>query len=173
MLAGLAVICFDHGRFAQPSNLCVKLKLKQIVEPSPQVSSTQRAACPVRVYYEDTDCGGVVYHTAYLRFMERARTEWLRTLGFEQDKLAKQHGIVFVVQGINVRFQKPAVLDDLLEVTTAVEALGYARVVFAQTVERAGQVLAAAAVTVACLELASFKPVPIPTIMRATMESGQ
>ena len=89
---------------------------------------------PVRVYYEDTDCGGVVYYANYLRFMERARTEWLRALGFEQDVLATQHGVIFAVRSVALDFIRPARFNDLLRVGAGVVERRAASLTFAQEV---------------------------------------
>ncbi|MDP2783622.1 MAG: YbgC/FadM family acyl-CoA thioesterase, partial [Sulfurimicrobium sp.] len=91
---------------------------------------------PVRVYYEDTDSGGVVYYANYLKFMERARTEWLRVHGFEQTDLMREHGVIFVVRDVHITYLRPAVFDDLLQVTVSVHATGRSWIEFAQTVER-------------------------------------
>jgi acyl-CoA thioester hydrolase len=125
---------------------------------------------PVRVYYEDTDAGGVVYHASYLRYMERARTDWLRELGFAHQRLASEFGMHFVVQAMQIRFLRPAKLDDLLTATASIESLGHARVVFGQTVERGSETLARASVSAACLELATGKPVPMPGTLRNNLK---
>lgn len=117
---------------------------------------------PTRVYYEDTDAGGVVYHTNYLKFMERARTEWLRSLGFEQDRLREESGVVFAVRDMRVEFLKPARFNELLSVTASVKQSGKASLVFSQTVERGGECLCRALVKVACIDIARFKPTAIP-----------
>jgi acyl-CoA thioester hydrolase len=132
-------------------------------------SAFRKFSIPVRVYYEDTDAGGIVYHATYLRFMERARTDFLRHLGFEHQRLATEFGVQFVVTAMTVKFLRPALLDELVEATAAVESLGRARVVFVQTVERRGVALVRASVTAACLELGSMKPVPIPQPLREKM----
>jgi len=121
---------------------------------------------PVRVYYEDTDTGGVVYYANYLKFFERARTEWLRSFGLNQDKLALEQGLIFVVRRAVLDFVRPARLDDMLEVT--VEPVKRARVYMdlAQEVRRDTQVLARAEVRVACLSLRGFKPVEMPQSLR-------
>jgi acyl-CoA thioester hydrolase len=122
---------------------------------------------PVRVYYEDTDTGGIVYYANYLKFFERARTEWLRSFGLNQDKLTQEQGLIFVVRRASVNFVRPARLDDMLEVT--VEPLKPARVYYvqlAQEARRGGQVLARAEIQVACLNLLSFKPVAMPEFLR-------
>jgi acyl-CoA thioester hydrolase len=126
---------------------------------------------PVRVYYEDTDAGGVVYYANYLRFMERARTEWLRALGFEQDELSRQHGVVFAVRSVTVDFLKPARFNDLLLATLVVQRLGRASATFFQTIEREGTVLCQAEVKVACLDSASFTPRPFPSHIMDSLEA--
>ena len=91
---------------------------------------------PVRVYFQDTDAGGVVYHAAYVNFMERARTEWLRTFGYSNAGLMKELGVVFVVRSITLDYLKPALLDDLLAVTARIKEVGRSRVMLLQTVRR-------------------------------------
>lgn len=120
---------------------------------------------PVRVYYEDTDAGGVVYYASYLRFMERARTEWLRSLGYEQDVLVRAHGIVFAVVEANVRYRRPARFNDQLVVTAAVSEVSKAALRFEQQVRRDGvvpHVCVEAEIRVACVDLESFRARPIP-----------
>ena len=121
---------------------------------------------PVRVYYEDTDTGGVVYYANYLKFFERARTEWLRNLGVNQDKLAQEEGLIFVVRRALLDFARPARLDDMLEVT--VEPLKIARVYvdLTQQAKCDAQLLARTEVRVACLNQRNFKPAPIPPLLR-------
>lgn len=116
----------------------------------------------VRVYYEDTDSGGVVYYANYLRFLERARTELLRGLGFQQRELLDETGLVFAVRSITADYLKPARLDDVLQIETAIQALGRAQVTFAQSIRRGEETLLSATVRVACLELARGKPAAIP-----------
>ena len=117
---------------------------------------------PVRVYYEDTDLGGVVYYANYLKFLERARTEWLRALGFEQTELAAVHAVVFVVRSITLEYLKPARFNDELEVTVELRGTGASRIELQQQVRRGADDLAAARVEIACVNTASFKPVRIP-----------
>lgn len=116
---------------------------------------------PVRVYYEDTDCGGVVYHTGYLRYLERARTEWLRSLGLDQSRLRDELGLVFVVRRLSGEYIKPAVLDDQLEVVTSVARQGRARLHFAQEVRR-DATLFSGNVEVVCLTADTMRPRPLP-----------
>src|SRR3989304_2087314 len=117
---------------------------------------------PVRVYYEDIDAGGVVYYANYLKFFERARTEWLRSFGLNQDKLAQEEGLIFVVRRALLDFVRPARLDDMLEIS--VEPLKLARVYadLAQEARCGTQVLARAEIRVACLNQRGFKPVALP-----------
>lgn len=121
---------------------------------------------PVRIYYEDTDAGGVVYYANYLKYLERGRTEFIRALGVEQRELARDTGLAFAVRSLSAEYLKPAVLDDELVVTTAVEALGRAQVTFAQSIARnqgeMPETLLTATVRVACLDLASGRPTAMP-----------
>ena len=118
---------------------------------------------PVRVYYEDTDAGGVVYHSNYLKYMERARTEWLRALGFGQERLRREAGLLFTVTRMDVRFRAPARLDEQLTVSVAVAGLGRASLVLEQTVtrEETATVLIEATARIAMIN-ESFKPTRLP-----------
>ena len=127
---------------------------------------------PVRVYFENTDAGGVVYHSEYLKFLERARTEWLRHLGFDHQALARNHRAVFVVTAMAIEFAKPARLDDNVAVSVHLESLGKVRCVFAQEVRRDDEVLVKAKVTVACVTGESLKPLEIPEALRKKMEAA-
>jgi acyl-CoA thioester hydrolase len=127
---------------------------------------------PVRVYYENTDAGGVVYHAEYLKFLERARTEWLRHLGFDHQGLARTHRVQLIVTSIAVDFAKPARLDETLAVGVQLESLGKARCVFAQEIRREDEVLARARVTVACVSGEALKPAEIPEPLRRKMEAA-
>jgi len=126
----------------------------------------KRFSWPVRIYYEDTDAGGIVYYANYLKFFERARTEWLRSVGLNQDKLAQEEGLIFVVRRALLEFASPARLDDLLEVT--VEPMKVARVYvdLAQEARCGTRVLARAQIRVACLDRRNFKPVAMPQFLR-------
>ena len=139
------------------------------VAPAPLDSDAKTGArawftWPVRVYYEDTDLGGVVYHANYLRFMERARTEWLRALGFEQDALRERLAVQFVVVEAAVAFRRPARFNDALEVSVAVHQAGRASLAFHQEVRAAeGHTLFCMGdVRVACVDAQTFKPRPLP-----------
>lgn len=127
---------------------------------------------PVRVYFENTDAGGVVYHGEYLKFLERARTEWLRHLGYDHQALARDHGALFVVTSMAIDFARPARLDDSLAVSVRLESLGKVRCVFAQEVRRDDEVLVKARVTVASVTGENMKPVEIPEGLRKKMEAS-
>jgi len=125
----------------------------------------------VRVYYEDTDSGGVVYHSNYLNFMERARTEWLRMQGFEQPDLKQNLHIVFVVHSMSIDFKKPAKFNDLLAVQSQLIKVGHSSLVFLQKITLNNQVLVQAQVKLACVSAITFKPVVIPKSVLIKMES--
>lgn len=137
--------------------------------PGPQVFSW-----PVRVYYEDTDAGGVVFYANYLRFMERARSEWLRALGFEQTRLADDYGVLFVVRAVQIEYLKPSRFNDSLQVTVEVVNVGASRIRFSQRVlreEEGGvmQELVTALVDVVCVTTGIFKPSRMPGALRTRM----
>jgi len=116
----------------------------------------------VRVYYEDTDLGGVVYYANYLKFLERARTEWLRALGVEQTALAAGHRVIFVVRSIALEYLKPAAFNDELVVTVELEDLGAVQILLRQRISRGTVEVVTARVRIACINTATFKPVRIP-----------
>jgi acyl-CoA thioester hydrolase len=127
---------------------------------------------PIRVYYEDTDAGGVVYYANYFKFMERARTEWLRSLGFGQAELARDPGVLFAVHSAKLEFLKPARFDDLLEATIEIRERGRASLTFGQLVRRGNDVLCEGEVRVACLEAKSFAPCSIPAAIFSRIDTG-
>jgi acyl-CoA thioester hydrolase len=122
---------------------------------------------PLRVYWEDTDAGGVVFYANYLKFFERARTEWLRSLGFEQERLRAQTGSIFIVTDTHVRYRRPARLDDMLAVTVHVEHAGRAQMTIAQQAWRqlpqGEELLAEGTIRIGCVDAGTFKPQRIPT----------
>lgn len=113
---------------------------------------------PVRVYYEDTDHGGVVYHANFVKFMERARTEWLRNIGVEQDRLSTEQGLVFAIREVQLKFHLPGHFNDELEVSVRLVKCGYASADFYQKVRRDGELLCEGTVRLVSLETGSFKP---------------
>lgn len=135
-------------------------------EPNPNAFTI-----PVRVYYEDTDAGGVVYYANYLRFFERCRTEWMRFAGHDQSALASEAGIGFVARKAACEYLKPARLDDQLNVGLEVEKLTRVRVVFRQHVRRGDEELVTGTVEIACVDMATMKPAPIPNFLYAKLEA--
>jgi len=130
---------------------------------------------PVRVYYEDTDNGGVVYYANYLKFMERARTEWLRALGVEQDYLVEKHDLIFAVRSAQVEYRKPARFNQLLNVTAAVANVSKASVTFEQKItpaENNNVVLCDGQIRVVSLSASTFKPKPLPAEISMEIISG-
>ena len=141
---------------------------------------------PVRVYYEDTDNGGVVYYANYLKFMERARTEWLRSLGLEQDRLINEQGIIFAVRSVQVDYLKPALFNQLLSVSAEIIETGKASLTFKQevvvdkknkaenSITKGGeseavssdQILCRGQIKIACLDTSSMRPCAIPDSIR-------
>ena len=133
-------------------------------------------AFPVRVYWEDTDAGGVVYHAQYLAFLERARTEWMRAQGFGQEALRSGRDLVFVVRGMQLGFVAPARLDDQLQVSVRLLQCRGASFVLAQRIHRGAALLVEAEVRIAALAAAAFRPRKIPhdlsTRLKSLLESA-
>lgn len=140
-----------------------------VVTSSASAGATFRL--PVRVYYEDTDAAGVVYYASYLRFMERARTEWLSALGFELAALEAEHGVAFAVHHLDIRYHQPARLGDRLEVTVTMTGHGRARILADQRVCRGDLALVEARVTLACLDRTHWRPVRIPAPLATRLEN--
>lgn len=142
--------------------------------PEPAAQPPPGFTWRLRVYWEDTDAGGVVYHAGYLRFLERARTEWMRAAGIGQQALRNSHGVVFVVRDFNIAYDQPARLDDELDATVQVERLRSASIELAQQVLRAadGAALARARVRVACVDARTFTPNRIPPDLAALIQQG-
>jgi len=124
---------------------------------------------PLRVYWEDTDAGGVVFYANYLKFFERARTEWLRHLGVGQRALREATGAMFVVTDTQVRYRAPARLDDLLEVTVALKHRGSASMTIAQQAWRGGDLLAEGEIRIGCVDQGTFRPRRIPNEVHALL----
>ncbi|MDT8407835.1 MAG: tol-pal system-associated acyl-CoA thioesterase [Methylococcales bacterium] len=120
---------------------------------------------PVRVYWEDTDAGGVVFYANYLKYLERARTEWLRSLNVEQDVLKDQHGLIFVVRHVAIDYLKPARFNDALQVTATLSGRSKASATFHQTILRDTQRLIEANVRIVCLDAQTFRPKPLPSFL--------
>jgi acyl-CoA thioester hydrolase len=124
---------------------------------------TAAFAHPVRVYWEDTDAGGVVFYANYLKYFERARTEWLRAAGFGQQQLREQFGLIFVVTDTALRYHAPARLDDMLDVSVEPEAPRGASLTLAQSVRRAATTLVDSRITIACVQRQTLRPRRIPS----------
>ena len=122
---------------------------------------------PIRVYWEDTDAGGVVYHGSYVRFLERARTEWLRAGGVGQQDLRAAEDVVLAIRDMTLDFRSPARLDDELQVSVVMTERRAASLVVAQEISRGDRVLVAAVVRVACLTASTFRPRPLPEWLAA------
>ena len=127
---------------------------------------------PVRVYYEDTDAGGIVFYANYLKFFERARTEWLRATGVAQQALVVEHGAIFVVKHVSVDYHAPARLDDELKLTLTIEKLGRASVQFAQQAWCGDVLLASAHVKVGCVDAVTLRPRSLPDEAAAKMRAA-
>jgi len=137
---------------------------------------------PIRVYYEDTDAGGVVYHSNYIKFFERARTEWLRQLGYELDELAQEEQLLFVVRAVSCEYLRPAQFNDELFVSAEIIELGKTSIQFEQKVMRAAKetdppntdscvILAKGLVTVVSVDARKFRPKRLPTNILETIQS--
>jgi acyl-CoA thioester hydrolase len=126
---------------------------------------------PTRVYWEDTDAGGVVYHAQYLAFLERARTEWLRARGYGQELLRVEHGLVFAVRAMRIEFRAPARLDDALDVSVALRQCRHASLVVAQEIRCGGRLLLDAEVKVAALDAGGFRPRGLPETLYQELKS--
>lgn len=126
---------------------------------------------PIRIYYEDTDSGGVVYHSNYLKFMERARTEWLRYFKIDQKSLRDNFDLMFVVHEIDIKFIRPAIFNDEIEVQTKLEKLGSVKIELNQKIFRSSDLLIESRVGVASVNSSTMKPMRIPNDIKLLMES--
>jgi acyl-CoA thioester hydrolase len=126
---------------------------------------------PVRVYYEDTDAAGIVYYANYLRYMERARTEWLASLGYDLADVEREHGVVFAVHRMDIEYRQPARLGERLDVTLDLLEVGRASIRVAQETHRGSDVLTRARVDLACVDRIRWRPARIPATLRTRMET--
>ena len=127
---------------------------------------------PIRVFYEDTDAGGVMYHSNYLNFCERARTEWLRHLTVGRERLHHEFGLMFVVRRASIDYRRPARLDDLLMVETRLSAMGKVRMSLTQTITRDAMFLATIQVEVVAVSVTDFTPTLLPEALRALLPAA-
>lgn len=141
-------------------------------DPGPRDGAASEFTWPVRVYYEDTDAGGIVFYANYLKFFERARTEWLRACGVDQQRLVAETGALFVVRSTALDYRVPARLDDLIVVESRIERIGRASVDFMQEAWRDGTLLATGGIRVACVERATLRPTPIPSHVLQALQHG-
>lgn len=128
---------------------------------------------PIRVYYEDTDTGGVVYYANYLKFFERGRTEWLRSLGVDQRELAAREAIMFVVKQASIEYHHPAHLDDQIDITTHIAKIGAASISFEQSAQRDGRQLVDGRIVVCAVHAQTFKPTRLPSSLRTLLEEAR
>jgi acyl-CoA thioester hydrolase len=133
----------------------------------------RRFSIECRIYWEDTDAGGVVYYANYLKFMERCRSDWLRALKIDQQRLRAERQLQFVVVSVSVDFLRPAVLNDEIRVTAELERLSGATILFEQTIARGDVQLIDASVRVACLDSGTLKPRPIPKDLFVEWRNGE
>ena len=124
----------------------------------------------IRIYFEDTDSGGVVYHSNYLNFMERARTEWLRSLHLNQADLKKKDKIMFVVAKVNINYKKAGRFNDELDIETSIDKIGASRVDLTQNIMKNSDIYTSAKVSIACIHSETFKPQRIPKLIKQQME---
>src|SRR5690554_6189436 len=127
----------------------------------------------IRVYYEDTDAGGVVFYANYLKFFERGRTEWLRQLGVNQIELASKENRIFVVKGLDIRYKRPARLDDLLSIRSKVVRVGKASIDFHQVAELDGEPLCESSIQICCVDAQSLKPAALPNHLKTLLNQLQ
>lgn len=137
-------------------------------------SSPVRFSIPVRVYYEDTDAAGVVYYANYLKFFERCRTEWVRSLGHDQSAMMHEHDIAFVVRHASANYRKPARLDDLLTVDLCITGRGRSRLILEQRILHASEAtpLVSGQIEIACIRASTFKPVSIPPFLNTQFDQS-
>lgn len=125
----------------------------------------------LRVYWEDTDAGGVVFYANYLKFFERARTEWLRALGFEQERMRHEEGVMFIVSATSLRYLSPARLDDFLHVSVALRERGRVSMTLYQQARRGDELLAEGEIRIGCVGARDFKPSRIPASIQQALDS--
>lgn len=134
------------------------------------ISASPRYSIAVRVYWEDTDAGGIVFYANHLKYFERARTEWLRSLGFEQERMRREASTLFVVADTAIRYHRPARLDDLLDVDVSILEAGRASLRLAQKACRDGELLSEATIRLGCVDLQTMRPVRIPESILSAIE---
>ncbi len=134
---------------------------------------TPLSTLDIRVYYEDTDAGGVMYYANYLKFFERGRTEWLRRLGVNQSELAAKEHRLFVIKKVEIQYRIPAKLDDLLAIHSRITRLGHASITFDQSALRGNELLCESSIQVACVDARTFRPAALTHELRTLLEKAQ
>lgn len=147
-------------------------KMRAMNSPTRLSETASRFTWPIRVYYEDTDAGGIVFYANFLKFFERARTEWLRACGVDQGRLAQETDAIFVVRSTALEYHAPGRLDDLLRIDSTITRLGRATVEFDQAALRGETVLAAGQIRVACVDRTTLRPCAIPDAALAALKRG-
>jgi acyl-CoA thioester hydrolase len=142
-------------------------------KPMDQNPNLLHAQLQIRVYYEDTDAGGVMYYANYLKFFERARTEWLRKLGVQQSVLAASENLLFVVKNVQIQYRKPARLDDLLNISSHITRVGPASITFHQTASCQGNVLCESDILVCCVREPDMRPAALTPELRNLLEKAK
>ena len=163
------VRCYQDEHSGRAPQACIIAGFSALAGLQTAVTKDAVFRWPVRVYYEDTDATGIVYHASYLKYCERARTEWLRRLGFGQERLRIEHGVAFTLASAQMQWRRPARLDDLLDVSVRVAAYGKVRIDFEQRIVRGEDrtELAVASMRVACIDTTSMRPRRLPAAMTA------
>jgi len=138
---------------------------------SADINIDNHSTLDIRIYYEDTDAGGVVFYANYLKFLERGRTEWLRRLGFDQTRLAQTEQRLFVVKQLDIQYLRPARLDDLITVHSTLTRVGRASLQFHQTASMGPHTLCTSAITLCCVDAATFKPTGLPDFLRHSLRN--
>src|SRR3989338_3485914 len=159
-----------HSPLEQPMVWVGKMESQEKRERRNMSKRDHVFSLPVRVYFQDTDAGGVVYHASFLNCRGRARREWLRTHGYSNAGLMKEFGVVFVVRSLKLDYFKPALLDDLLNVTAQIKEIGRSRLNLLQSVLRGDELLTEAEVHLVCVSLQGFKPVSVPEVLRQRLK---
>ena len=143
-----------------------------MTQPTRSPESPSGFTWPVRVYYEDTDAGGIVFYANYLKFFERARTEWLRACGIDQQRVADETGAIFIVRSTALDYRAPARLDDMLTITSRIGRIGRASVEFTQEAWRDGTLLVAGHIRIGCVDRAGIRPAAIPPDVLDALQRG-
>ncbi|MBR8315663.1 tol-pal system-associated acyl-CoA thioesterase [Burkholderia dolosa] len=146
--------------------------MRAMTQPTRSPEAPAGFTWPVRVYYEDTDAGGIVFYANYLKFFERARTEWLRACGVDQRRLADDTGTIFIVRSTSVDYRAPARLDDTLTITSRPVRIGRASVEFLQEAWRGDTLLAAGHIRIGCVDRTGIRPAAIPPAVLDALQRG-